>query len=89
MTGPDETRPPRRPGAGAPGTVTYGLVLQAWCVYLTAAHAIPVRRCAELIEALTGAEPSPGFVHSWPACPRSPAVPAASSGPAATCWKPA
>ena len=51
-------------GTGAPGTVTYGLGLQAWCVYLIAAHAIPVHRCAELIEALTGAEPSPGFVHS-------------------------
>ena len=33
-------------------------------MYLLAAHAIPVHRCAELIEALTGAEPSPGFVHS-------------------------
>jgi transposase len=53
-----------RAGTGAPGTVTYGLALQAWCVYLMAAHAIPVHRCAELIEALTGAEPSPGFVHS-------------------------
>jgi hypothetical protein len=51
-------------GAGAPGTVTYGIGLQAWCVYLMAAHAIPVHRCAELIEALTGAKPSPGFVHS-------------------------
>jgi transposase len=51
-------------GAGAAGTVTYGLALQAWCVYLLAAHAIPVHRCAELIEALTGAEPSPGFVHA-------------------------
>jgi transposase len=51
-------------GAGAPGTVTYGLALQAWCVYLVAAHAIPVHRCAGLVEALTGAEPSPGFVHS-------------------------
>src|ERR1019366_7370206 len=51
-------------GAGAAGTVTYGLALQAWCVYLMAAHAIPVQRCAGLIEALTGAEPSPGFVHS-------------------------
>jgi len=51
-------------GAGAGGTVTYGFGLQAWCVYLMAAHAIPVHRCAELIEALTGAEPSPGFVHS-------------------------
>ena len=55
---------PAPAGAGAAGTVTYGLVLQAWCVYLIAAHAIPVHRCAELIEALTGAEPSPGFVHS-------------------------
>jgi transposase len=51
-------------GAGAPGTVTYGIGLQAWCAYLMAAHAIPVHRCAELIEALTGAKPSPGFVHS-------------------------
>jgi len=50
-------------GAGAAGTVTYGPNLQAWCVYLIAAHAIPVHRCAELIEALTGARPSPGFVH--------------------------
>src|SRR5712691_9674709 len=51
-------------GAGAAGTVTYGVNLQAWCVYLIAAHAVPVHRCAELIEALTGARPSPGFVHS-------------------------
>ena len=50
-------------GAGAPGTVTYGIGLQAWCAYLMAAHAVPVHRCAELIEALTGARPSPGFVH--------------------------
>jgi transposase len=50
-------------GAGAPGTVTYGISLQAWCVYLMAAHAIPVHRAAELIEALTGARPSPGFAH--------------------------
>jgi len=57
-------RAPAPAGAGVAGTVTYGLALQAWCVYLIAAHAIPVHRCAELIEALTGAEPSPGFVHS-------------------------
>ncbi len=49
--------------AGVAGTVTYGLALQAWCVYLITAHAIPVHRCAELIEALTGARPSPGFAH--------------------------
>jgi len=51
-------------GTGAAGTVTYGVNLQAWCVYLIAAHHLPVHRCAELIEALTGAKPSPGFVHS-------------------------
>jgi transposase len=50
-------------GAGAPGIVTYGIGLQAWCVYLMAAHVLPVHRCAELIEALTVAKPSPGFVH--------------------------
>jgi transposase len=50
-------------GAGAPGTVTYGPNLQAWCVYLMAAHAIPVHRCAGLTGSLTGAVPSAGFVH--------------------------
>ncbi|HEY2314118.1 MAG TPA: transposase [Streptosporangiaceae bacterium] len=55
----------RRPvGAGAPGTVTYGPNLQAWCVFLMVAHAVPVHRCAELTESLTGARPSPGFVHA-------------------------
>ncbi len=52
------------PGAGAAGTVTYGHNLQAWCVFLMVAHAVPVHRCAELIESLTGARPSPGFVHA-------------------------
>ena len=56
-------RAPAPPAAGMPGPVTYGISLQAWCVSLMAAHAIPVHRCAELIAALTGAEPSPGFVH--------------------------
>ena len=50
-------------GAGSPGTVTYGPNLQAWCVYLVVAHAVPVHRCAELVESLTGAAPSAGFVH--------------------------
>jgi len=54
---------PAPPGTGAPGTVTYGPNLQAWCVYLMTAHAVPVHRCAELIESLTGARPSAGFVH--------------------------
>ena len=50
--------------AGAAGTVTFGLSVQAWCVFLLVCHAIPVHRCAELIESLTGAKPSPGFAHS-------------------------
>jgi len=32
-------------------------------VFLTVCHAIPVHRCAELIEALAGAKPPAGFVH--------------------------
>jgi transposase len=55
--------PDGRGRSGAPRTVTDGLNLQAWCVFLIAAHAIPVHGCAELIESLTGARPSPGFVH--------------------------
>jgi len=54
---------PAPPGCGSPGTVTYGPNLQAWCVYLMTVHAIPVHRCAELIESLTGARPSAGFCH--------------------------
>jgi len=53
-------------GAEMPGTVTCGISVQAWCVYLMAAHAIPVHWCAELIQALAGTEPSTGFVHSLP-----------------------
>jgi transposase len=43
--------------------VSLGINLRAWCVYLMVAHAIPVHRCVELIASLTGARPSPGFVH--------------------------
>jgi transposase len=51
-------------GAGEAGTVTYGLNLQAWCVFLLVMHHIPVERCAEVIGALTGTRPSDGFVHA-------------------------
>jgi hypothetical protein len=51
-------------GAGEPGTVTYGLSLQAWAVFLLVMHHVPVERCAQVIEALTGTRPSDGFVHS-------------------------
>jgi transposase len=50
--------------AGAPGTVTYGLNIQAWCVFLLAAHHVPVQRCAEIIASLSGTRPSDGFVHA-------------------------
>jgi transposase len=32
------------PRAGAPGTVTYGLNVQAWCVFLMVMHHVPVER---------------------------------------------
>jgi transposase len=38
-------RTPPPPGAGTPGTVTYSVQLQAWCVFLIAAHHVP---CAAL-----------------------------------------
>ena len=49
--------------AGAPATVTYGICLQAWCVFLMVMHHVPVQRCAEILESRTGARPSDGFVH--------------------------
>jgi transposase len=52
-----------RPEGVPAAKVSLGTQLQAWCVYLMVAHAIPVHRCAELIESLTGFAPSPGFVH--------------------------
>ncbi|MBF8194700.1 IS66 family transposase, partial [Nonomuraea sp. K274] len=52
-----------RPAGVSAAPVGHGVNLQAWCVYLLVVHAIPVHRCAELVAALTGAEPSPGFVH--------------------------
>jgi hypothetical protein len=51
-------------GAGESGTVTYGPNLQAWTVFLLVMHHVPVERCAQVIEALTGTRPSDGFVHS-------------------------
>jgi transposase len=51
-------------GAGEAGTVTYGLNLQAWVVFLLVMHHVPVERCAQVIGALAGTRPSDGFVHS-------------------------
>src|ERR1700684_2445815 len=51
------------PQAGAPGTVTYGLNFQAWCVFLMVMHHVPVERCADIVESMTGTRPSDGWVH--------------------------
>jgi transposase len=52
-----------RPDGAGTGKVEYGPVLQAWAVYLMVVHHIPTHRCRQLLEALTGAQPSIGFVH--------------------------
>jgi hypothetical protein len=52
------------PQAGAPGTVTYGLNFQAWCVFLMVMHHIPVERCADILASMSGIRPSDGWVHS-------------------------
>jgi transposase len=50
--------------AGAPGTVTYGLNFQAWCVFLMVMHHVPVERCADILESMSGTRPSDGWVHA-------------------------
>jgi hypothetical protein len=50
--------------AGAPGTVTYGLNFQAWCVFLMVMHHVPAERCAAILESMSGTRPSDGWVHS-------------------------
>jgi transposase len=50
--------------AGAPGTVTYGLNFQAWCVFLMVMHHVPVERCADILESMSGTRPSDGWVHT-------------------------
>jgi transposase len=52
-----------RPQGARTGPVGYGPNLQAFAVYLMVAQHIPVQRCVELLESLTGATPSAGFVH--------------------------
>jgi transposase len=52
-----------RPEGARAGPVGYGPNLQAFAVYLMVMQVIPVARCVELLESLTGATPSAGFVH--------------------------
>lgn len=65
--------------AGAPGTVTYGLNFQAWCVFLMVMHHVPVERCADIIESMSGARPSAGWVHGLLARAAEAAAPAAKA----------
>lgn len=55
---------PSQAAGAAPGTVTYGLGFQAWCVFLLVMHHVPVERCADIIESMAGTRPSDGWVHS-------------------------
>jgi transposase len=50
--------------AGAPGTVTHGLHLQAWCVFLLVMHHVPVERCADILESMCGTRPSDGWARA-------------------------
>ncbi len=63
LCGCGRTHTASRPEGAGTGKVEYGPVLQAWAVYLMVVHHIPTHRCRQLLEALTGAEPSIGFVH--------------------------
>jgi transposase len=55
---------PAETGGGAPGTVSYGLNFQAWSVFLMVMHHVPVERCADIIESMSGTRPSDGWVHA-------------------------
>lgn len=52
-----------RPDGARPGPTGYGPSLQAFAVYLMVVHFLPAHRCVALLESLTGAAPSVGFVH--------------------------
>ncbi len=52
-----------RPDGARPGSVGYGPNLQAFAVYLMVVHFVPAQRVVQLLESLTGASPSVGFVH--------------------------
>lgn len=53
-----------RPEGARSGPVGYGPNLQSFAVYLMVVQHIPVGRCVQLLESLTGATPSVGFVHA-------------------------
>ena len=63
LCGCGRTHTAARPEGAGTGKIAYGPVLAAWAVYLMVVHHIPIHRCRQLLEAVTGAEPSIGFVH--------------------------
>jgi transposase len=68
-----------RPESARSGWSGYGPNLQAWAVYLMVVHFVPAQRCRELLESLTGAAPSAGFVHGMLTSPFT-CVPNAEQG---------
>ncbi|MGH3847144.1 MAG: IS66 family transposase [Pseudonocardiaceae bacterium] len=52
-----------RPDGARSGPVGYGSNLAAFAVYLMVVHFVPAHRVVALLESLTGAAPSVGFVH--------------------------
>jgi transposase len=53
----------QRPDGARCGPVGYGPNLAAFAVYLMVVHFVPAHRVVALLESLTGAAPSVGFVH--------------------------
>src|SRR3954447_11380100 len=58
-----QTHTAARPDGARPGPVGYGPNLAAFAVYLLVVHFLPAHRVVALLESLTGAAPSVGFVH--------------------------
>ncbi|WP_250287001.1 transposase [Frankia sp. CiP1_Cm_nod2] len=54
---------PTQPAGVPRAPVSYGPNLRALVVYLLVFQHLPVERAGQLVEAVTGAAPSPGFVH--------------------------
>ena len=63
LCGCGRTHTAARPQGAGTGKIEYGPVLQAWAVYLMVVHHIPTHRARQVLTALTGVEPSTGFVH--------------------------
>ena len=58
-----QTHTAARPEGARSGPVGYGPNLAAFAVYLMVVHFLPTHRVVALLESLTGAAPSVGFVH--------------------------